>query len=519
MTPLILAIDQGTTGTTALLLDADGRTVGLATREVPQHYPEPGWVEHEPEELWASVVGAVREALALAGCNGDRVGAIGLTNQRETTLLWWRSTGKPIGRAIVWQDRRTAARCRELQLMRVGDGSGADLVRARTGLRIDPYFSATKIEWLLEAHGLRAEATRGELCFGTIDSFLVHRLAGGVAANAPHVTDVTNGSRTGLMHLEQRRWDDDLLELFRVPRAMLPRLVPCAGVVARTRGLLDLPDGIPIAGIAGDQHAALFGQACFEAGSAKCTYGTGAFLLVSTGPQPVWSRFGLLTTLGFEVGGRVVYALEGSCFIAGAAVSWLRDGLGLLRTASEVESLAAQVPDSGGVVFVPALSGLGAPHWDAEARGLICGLTRGTTAAHLARATLEAIAHQVDDLLQAVAADRGEPLKRLRVDGGAVDNSLLMQLQADISGIAVERPAERESTARGAALLAGVGAGLLPNLLEAGFQSDSNAPGLSPVERRFAPVLSDDQRRLLRSRWATAVARARSTLAEGAASA
>jgi glycerol kinase len=498
MSTHLLAIDQGTTGSTALVMGSDGRTLGRATLEFPQHFPEPGWVEHEPEEIWGSVLGAVREALACAQIAGTQIAAIGLTNQRETTLLWERATGTPVHRAIVWQDRRTAPRCDELR--RAGH---ADRVNATTGLVLDPYFSGTKLEWLLDhVAGARDRAEAGELCFGTVDSFLVFRLAGGARASAPHVTDVTNASRTLLMDLASRRWDAEQCRLLRVPEAVLPQIVPSAERVAVTQNVPGLPDGIPIAGMAGDQHAALFGQACFEPGDAKCTYGTGAFLLMNTGTTPVRSRRGLLTTVAWQLGNEVTYALEGSVFIAGAAVQWLRDGLGIIRSASEIEALAASVPDTGGVSFVPALSGLGAPYWDAGARGLVSGITRGTTRAHLARAALEAIALQVDDVFRSMRDDVAAPFERMRVDGGAAANDLLLQMQSDFSGVSVERPTELESTARGAAMLAGVGVGLFP--------SASEARKVVRVDRVFRPQVSPAARDAVRKRWEEAITRARS---------
>jgi len=493
----LLAIDQGTTGSTALVMTVDGRTLGRATLEFPQHFPEPGWVEHEPEEIWASVVGAVAEALRSASVDGSAIAAVGITNQRETTLLWERATGRALHRAIVWQDRRTSARCAEL------DQAGkAQLVTSRTGLVLDPYFSGTKLEWLLDhVSGARPRAEAGELCFGTVDSYLVYRLAGGADANAPHVTDVTNASRTLLMGLSDRRWDPELCRLLRVPEALLPKIVPSAARVAVTRGVPGLPDGVPIAGIAGDQHAALFGQACFGVGDVKCTYGTGAFLLVNTGREPVASHSGLLSTVAWQIGSEVTYALEGSVFIAGAAVQWLRDGLGIIQSAAEVEALARSVESTGGVTFVPALAGLGAPHWDSGARGIVTGITRGTTRAHLARATLEAIALQVDDVLAAMQQDLGRLIIRLRVDGGAAANDLLMQRQSDISAVSVERPTELESTARGAAMLAGVGVGLFGTVAE--------AAGMSRPDRVFDPQIDDTERLQIRGGWQRAVDRAR----------
>jgi glycerol kinase len=495
-TDLILAIDQGTTGTTSLVMDVRGATLGRATRDLPQHFPEPGLVEHDAEEIWQTVLASVEAALQAAGVGGDRIAAIGITNQRETTLIWERATGRPIHRAIVWQDRRTAPRCAELR-----EAGHEARVRETTGLVLDPYFSGTKITWILDHEGdgrARARAEAGELAFGTIDSFLVWRLSGGAA----HVTDVTNASRTLLMSLATLDWDDAMLALHRVPRAILPEIVGSAEQVAVTRGFPHLPDGVPIAGIAGDQQAALFGQACFDVGDAKCTYGTGAFVLVNVGERPIASKFGLLTTVAWKAGGRVAYALEGSAFVAGAAVQWLRDGLGVIKSAAEIEELARRVPTSGGVTFVPALSGLGAPYWDPGARGLISGLTRGSTAAHLARATLEGIALEVSDLLHATADDLGKPLRRMRVDGGAAANDLLMQLQADVADITIERPAELESTARGAAMLAGVGAGL--------FATVADAAGMSRVDRSFRVEMGSDERAAHRARWSDAIARARS---------
>lgn len=474
-------------------MGTDGATLGRANREFPQHFPRPGWVEHEPEEIWQSVVDSVGDALRAAGVRGEDIAAIGITNQRETAVLWDRKSGAAVHRAIVWQDRRTSERCAALK-----QAGHEPRVRETTGLVIDPYFSGTKLGWMLEnVDGLRTRAAAGELAFGTVDSLLVYKLTGGDR----HVTDVTNASRTLLMNLRERRWDAGMCELFGVARELLPEIVASAGEVGRTRGLPMLPDGIPVSGMAGDQHAALFGQACFEPGDAKCTYGTGAFVLVNTGSEPVRSHFGLLSTLGWQIGDDVVYALEGSCFIAGAAVQWLRDGLGLIQSAAELEALAGSVPSSDGVTFVPALAGLGAPHWDPEARGLIYGITRGTTAAHVARATLEAIALQVNDLLHAMSEDLGQPIGRMRVDGGAAANDLLMQFQSDISAVSVERPTELESTARGAAMLAGIGAGL--------FQSGRDAAKMVNIERMFKVGMGDQERASRLEQWNDAVRRAR----------
>ncbi|WP_394822065.1 glycerol kinase GlpK [Pendulispora albinea] len=496
MAKYILAIDQGTTGSTALVVSLEGKTLGRYNTEFPQHFPKPGWVEHDAREIWASVVTAVNQALAAAKVDSKDIAAIGITNQRETTLVWDRATGEPIARAIVWQCRRTADTCDRLK----AEGH-EPRVRERTGLVIDAYFSGTKIAWLLDhVEGARARAERGELAFGTIDTFLVHKLTKG----AVHATDVTNASRTMLMNLARTEWDPELCELLNVPDAVLPTIVGSAEVVGTTRGVGFLPDGIPIAGIAGDQQAALFGQACFGEGDAKCTYGTGAFALMNIGARPVWSTHGLVTTVAWKVDGEVTYALEGSAFIAGAAVQWLRDGLGIIRSAGEVEELARKVGSSDGVAFVPALAGLGAPYWDQGARGTIVGLTRGTTAAHIARATLEGIAFQVWDLLRAMTKDAKREVVKLRVDGGAVQNDLLMQLQADIAHVTVERPMEIESTGRGAAMLAAVGAGLarmaeLTNRVQ--------------VEKRFEPQVGEADRAAMLSRWNDAISRARSVIA------
>jgi glycerol kinase len=493
----LLAIDQGTTGATALVLAEDGRTLGRHNVEFPQHFPEPGQVEHEPEEIWQSVLEAVREALLSAQVAGAEIAAIGITNQRETTLLWERATGNPVCRAIVWQDTRTQGACKEL-ILRGFEGE----VKERTGLVIHPYFSASKLSWMLEhVPGVRARAEASLLAFGTVDSFLVYRLAGGARHAAPHVTDVTNASRTMLMNLRQRSWDPWLCRLWSIPEAVLPSIVGSASPVAVTASVPGLPDGIRIAGIAGDQHAALFGQACFSPGQVKCTYGTGAFVLVNTGPFVRPSRHGLLSTMAWQIGSEAVYALEGSAFVAGAAVQWLRDGLGLFERSSDIEALAASVPESDGVTFVPALVGLGAPHWDPRARGLISGITRGTTRAHLARATLEAIALEVNDLVEAMKDDLGSPITGLAVDGGAAANNLLLQLQADLSQVPVLRPREIETTARGAAMLAGIGAGL--------FSGPEDAARLGATERVFQPALGSEKRDRLLASWKAAILRAR----------
>ena len=490
----LLAIDQGTTGTTALVVTLEGETLGKKSVEFPQHFPQPGWVEHDPEQIWTSVGAAVGGAIAEAGIGAGEISAIGITNQRETTLLWDRSTGRPIFNAIVWQDRRTAAVCDRLK------ASGAEpLVRGRTGLVVDAYFSGTKIAWLLDnVAGARARAEKGELAFGTIDTFLVHRLTGG----AVHATDVTNASRTLLMDLAKLTWDDEMLAMFEVPRSVLPKIVASAGHIGTTKGVGFLPDGIPITGIAGDQQAALFGQACFAEGDVKCTYGTGAFALMNVGATPTKSQHGLVTTVAWQIDGKTTYALEGSAFIAGAAVQWLRDGLGIIRTAADVETLARKCESSEGVAFVPALAGLGAPYWDQGARGTITGITRGTTAAHIARATLEGIALQVWDLVHAMTADAGRPLNVMKIDGGAAKNDLLAQFQADVASVEVVRPIEVESTGRGAAMLAGVGAGL----------SDLGAAArMVKLDRSFHPAISASERAAHLRRWEEAIRRTRTS--------
>ncbi len=494
----LLAIDQGTTGSTALVVDAaSGKTIGRSTTEFPQHYPQPGWVSHDAGEIWASVEASVTAALKAAGIRGEDLAAIGITNQRETTLVWERATRRPIDLAIVWQCRRTAGVCDEMKK----DPRTVARVREKTGLVIDAYFSATKIAWLLDhVSGARERAAHGDLAFGTIDSFVVSQLTSG----AVHATDVTNASRTLLMNLARGSWDRELLSLFRVPEQVLPKIVGSAEEVGRTRGSGFLPDGLPIAGIAGDQQAALFGQACFHEGDAKCTFGTGAFALMNIGDRPILSEHGLVTTAAWGIKGKTTYALEGSAFIAGAAVQWLRDGLGIIKSAKEIERLARTVPSSDGVVFVPALAGLGAPHWDQDARGTITGLTRGTTSAHLARATLEGIAFEVRDLLDAMSKDAKRPVARLRVDGGAAENDLLMQFQADVAGVVVERAADVESTGRGAAWLAGVGVGLYAGLDEVARTANAATGGT-----RFDPQMAPGERSEHLARWSTALARTR----------
>jgi glycerol kinase len=488
----VLSIDQGTTGSTVVVLDEAIRVLAKVNQEFPQIYPQPGWVEHDPEAIWSSVETALGHALAAAKIDPRQIAGIGITNQRETTLLWERSSGRAVANAIVWQDRRTAAECAALR-----EAGHLPLVQERTGLVLDPYFSGTKLRWLLDhVEGARASAEAGRLAFGTVDSYLVWRLTGGAA----HITDVSNASRTLLFNLDQLTWDPELLELFSIPAAILPGVRSSSEIYGLTCGVPGLPDGIPVAGCAGDQQAALFGQACFAPGDAKCTYGTGAFLLLNTGARPVRSKNGLLTSVAWQLGGETSYVLEGSSFIAGAAVQWLRDGLGLIRSAPEIEPLARSVPDSGGVVFVPALVGLGAPHWRPEARGTISGITRGTTAAHIARATLEGIALQIHDLARAMCGDRGQPLGAFRVDGGAAANDLLMQLQADLLGTEIVRPKVIETTAVGAGFLAGLATGVWQS-------TDAIAASWQP-DRRFAPTISDATRQRLLAGWAKAIATA-----------
>jgi glycerol kinase len=489
----VLALDQGTSGSTALVVDAEGAVRARGHAELTQHYPQPGWVEHDPEEIWATVGEAAARALAEARVGGAEIAALGLTNQRETAIVWDRATGTPIHRAIVWQCRRTAAACDALRARGV-----EPLVRERTGLVLDAYFSGTKIGWLLDhVPGARRRAERGELAFGTVDAWLLWKLTGGRV----HATDVTNAARTLCLDLRAVDWDAEMLGLLGVPREMLPAVVDSAGPIAETGDAGWLPAGVPITGVAGDQQAALFGQACYEVGSAKNTYGTGCFVLLNTGPTPVASGHGLLTTIAWRIGGRTTYALEGSVFIAGAAVQWLRDGLGLIRQAAETQALAESVADTGGVYFVPAFVGLGAPYWDPYARGVLVGLTGGTTRAHLARAALEAIAYQSRDVLDAMAADAKVALRGLKVDGGAVANDFLCQFQADVLDAAVMRPRVIETTALGAAFLAGLGRGLWRSL-------DALA-ARQAIERTFSPRMDPAARARGYEGWRRAVERAR----------
>ena len=454
----VLAIDQGTTGTKALLLDGNLNVLAEAGEEFPQHFPKPGWVEHEPEEIFASVRTAVRAAIEAAGVAPESIAAIGITNQRETSIVWDAESGEAIHRAIVWQDRRTADLCQTLKLEGL-----ESLFRERTGLLLDPYFSGTKVRWLLDnVANARKQAEAGQLRFGTVDTYVTWRLTGG----ASHVTDPSNASRTLLYDLAKGGWDPELLELLQVPDSLLPEVRDNDSTFGTTKGLDFLPDGIPIAALLGDQQAALFGQACFDEGEVKCTYGTGAFLILNTGFSIVRSKRGLLSTAAWRIGGKTTYALEGSCFVAGAIVQWLRDGLGFIERSEDVESLARSVPDSGGVVLVPSLTGLGAPHWDPNARGVISGLTRGTTSGHIARAALEGVALQIQDVLDAMQRDLGRSLPELKVDGGASANDLLMQFQADILGVDTVRPRVISTTSLGAALQAGLTVGLFSSLAE-----------------------------------------------------
>jgi glycerol kinase len=489
----VLALDQGTSGSTALVIDAEGVVRARGYAELPQHYPQPGWVEHDPEQIWSTVGDAARQALTGAGVSGVEIATVGITNQRETALVWERATGAPIHHAIVWQCRRTAQTCDELRARGV-----EPLVRARTGLVLDAYFSGTKVGWLLDhVPGARRHAGRGELAFGTVDAWLVWKLTGGRV----HATDVTNASRTLLLDLGSVDWDAEMLALLGVPREILPVIVDSSGVCAETSDVGWLPAGVPIAGIAGDQQAALFGQACYEPGSAKNTYGTGCFALLNTGGEPVTSGHGLLTTVAWRLDGRTTYALEGSVFIAGAAVQWLRDGLGIVARAADTQALAQSVDDTGGVYFVPAFVGLGAPHWDPYARGTIVGLTRGTTRAHLVRATLEAIAFQSREVLEAMAVDAKVALGALKVDGGAVANDFLCQFQADVLDAVVTRPRVIETTALGAAFLAGLGAGIWRTL--------DAVPARQGVERVFTPRMDPSTRARRYDGWRRAVERSR----------
>ncbi|MDQ8022587.1 MAG: glycerol kinase GlpK [Moraxellaceae bacterium] len=486
--PYILALDQGTTSSRALVFDAEARCVAVAQREFEQHFPQPGWVEHDADEIWISQVGVAREALARAGINAEDVAAIGIANQRETTLVWDRASGRPVAPAIVWQDRRTAPLCQRLR-----EEGLENLFNQFTGLLLDPYFSGTKLRWILDSipQG-QARAESGQLAFGTIDSWLVWKLTAGRL----HVTDASNASRTLLYNIHRSEWDPVLCDALRIPQAMLPRVLPSSHPIGHTdSGVFGVP--LLIGGMAGDQQAALFGQACLHAGMAKNTYGTGCFMLLHTGDMPSKSKHGLLTTRAAQTGATAQYALEGSVFSGGAVVQWLRDGLGIIKQSADIEALAASVPDAGGVYLVPAFTGLGAPYWDPDARGAILGLSRGSSAAHLARAALESIAFQSAELLAAMQADSASPLKELRVDGGATSNKLLLQMQADLLGIPVLRPAVQETTALGAAYLAGLSAGVWdgPDAIRQHWR----------LEQVFEPAISRDRADYLMTGWRNAV--------------
>lgn len=494
MPQAILALDQGTSSSRALVFDAAGAVLAQSQREFAQHFPQPGWVEHNANDIWATQLACAQEALQRAGLPASELAAIGLSNQRETTVLWDRQSGEPLAPAIVWQDRRTEPICAQLRAQGLEPP-----ITAKTGLLLDPYFSGTKLAWLLDhLPGARQRAQRGELAFGTIDAWLIWKLTDG----AVHATDVSNASRTLLFNLHTLQWDEELLRWLNVPREVLPRVVPSSGVLGHSAASY-LGAAVPIAGVAGDQQAATFGQACFQPGMAKNTYGTGCFLMMNTGASAPSSSNQLLATVGWQRGATVpaTYLLEGSVFMGGALVQWLRDGLGLMAQASEIESLASQCEDSAGLTLVPAFTGLGAPHWDASARGLLIGLTRGSTAAHIARAALEAIAHQCADVLEAMRRDTTAALTELRVDGGAARNDLLMQLQADLIGVPVVRPSITETTALGAAYLAGLAVGV--------WASEQDIAVLWRADRRFEPALPIAKRQAARAQWARAIERAK----------
>ena len=488
MTKYILALDQGTSSSRALVFDHDGNVCSVAQMEFTQHFPQPGWVEHDPMEIWASEAAVIAEAISKIGINGKDIAAIGITNQRETTIVWDAETGKPVHNAIVWQDRRTSAFCDELKARGL-----TDKIREKTGLIIDAYFSGTKIKWILDnVPGARERAEAGKLRFGTVDSWLVWQLTKGEV----HITDVTNASRTMLFNINTLEWDKEMLDLLGIPASMLPEVKSSSEVYGRTKTTIFAHE-VPIAGIAGDQQAALFGQMCTSPGSVKNTYGTGCFLLMNTGTKPILSKNKLLTTVAWKIGDTVNYALEGSIFVGGSVVQWLRDGLGIIRSSSEIEALASSVPDNGGVYFVPALTGMGAPYWDQDARGTICGLTRGATAAHIARAALEGIAFQTMDIVSAMEKDAGVKLAELKVDGGASRNNLLMQFQSDVLGASVVRPKVTETTGMGAAYLAGLAVGFWasPDEIRSQWQADRT---FTPSDKDVAP---------LKAGWADAISR------------
>ena len=490
MKEYILALDQGTSSSRAILFDKAGQPKAVSQKEFTQIFPKPGWVEHNPKEIWSSQASVIAETISAEGINGSNIAAIGITNQRETTIVWDAESGEPIYNAIVWQDRRTSAYCDTLKK----DGR-ADLIRSKTGLIIDAYFSATKIRWILEnVPGARRKAEEGRLRFGTVDTWLIWKLTRGEV----HVTDVSNASRTMLFNIHTLEWDNELLKLFGVPRSMMPQVKSSSEVYGKTKGTLFAYE-VPIAGIAGDQQAALFGQMCTEPGSVKNTYGTGCFMLMNSGERPIMSSNKLLTTVAWKIGDKVTYALEGSIFVAGSVIQWLRDGLGIIRSSSEAEPMAASVPDNGGVYFVPALTGLGAPYWDQYATGTLFGITRGTKAGHIVRAALEGIAFQTMDIVNAMQKDAGITLKELKVDGGASRNNLLMQFQADILGTSVIRPQVTETTALGAAYLAGLATGYWGSIEE--------IRSLWAIDKEFTPSSSDDEVKRLKDGWKNAVGR------------
>ena len=490
MDQYILALDQGTSSSRASVFDRKGTPVAVSQKEFTQYFPQPGWVEHNPREIWSSQAAVIAEPIGSIGINGKNLAAIGITNQRETTIVWDARTGAPVYNAIVWQDRRTSEYCDSLK-----DQGLTDFIRSKTGLIIDAYFSATKIRWILEnVPGARSRAEAGELRFGTVDSWLVWMLTGGDV----HVTDVSNASRTMLFNIHSLKWDEELLDLFGIPSSMMPQVKSSSEIYGHTRTTL-FAHKVPVAGIAGDQQAALFGQMCIEPGSVKNTYGTGCFLLMNSGTKPILSKNSLLTTIAWKIGDTVNYALEGSIFVAGSVVQWLRDGLGIINSSSEVEALAASVPDNGGVYFVPALTGLGAPYWDQYAKGCISGLTRGTTAAHIARAALEGIAFQTMDIVEAMKRDAGVDLKELKVDGGASRNNLLMQFQANVLSTNVIRPKVTETTALGAAYLAGLAVGYWESIEAVKQQWQEDV--------LFSPTISVDEAAALREGWKEAVGR------------
>lgn len=493
MEKFVLSIDQGTTSSRALIFDHKGNIRSVAQKEFEQIFPKPGWVEHDPKEIWSSQASVVTEAMSKLGINGTQLHAIGITNQRETTIVWDRATSEPVYNAIVWQDRRTSGICDELK-----DRGLSQKIREKTGLVIDAYFSGTKVKWILDnVAGAREKAEKGELAFGTVDTWLVWKLTGG----RTHVTDVSNASRTMLFNINTLDWDDEMLTILNVPKSMLPRVGSSSEVYDHTNTTF-FASKVPIAGIAGDQQAALFGQMCVEEGMVKNTYGTGCFILMNTGEKPFISKNNLVTTVGWQINGKTSYALEGSIFIGGAVVQWLRDGLGIIQKSSEIEALAGQVENSGDLFFVPSFTGMGAPYWDQYARGLMVGISRGTTRAHIARAALEGIAYQTMDVLHVMELDTGLKIKELRVDGGASVNNLLMQFQADILKTTVIRPKVTETTAMGAAYLAGLATGYWNDLQDIRQQWQ--------LDQKFAPVMPEAQAKALKDRWADAVARAKS---------